>query len=274
MIKYNEVMENIKVTDEMRRRILTNIEKEIGAELEKQGVHNTSEVIDKSNNSYTRKNTSGNKIIQIISRYGSMVAIFVLVIAGTYAFVKNIGLNETAPGMDNTSSYEQSTSEMPIEINPIDKTIMNSDNTGDISNDIKENDALTDAQIFDSVSELSGELGFEITDIDILAKDAESIDYYKSNDAGIIKYTTANDVITYSISPTNDYAKGREEIVAEESFETEKVINTDVKLYGKENVYKLVSWQNDGLWYVLESQNGIRKEEIIHLVEVQLNEKE
>ena len=98
MSKYNEVMENVKVTDEMRKRILLNIEKE-----EK---NNISEFAPEKSGK-----TSGNNIVSFIRRYGSIAAIFALLVVGTYGVIRTVGLggaSETATSVSEAPAAEGS----------------------------------------------------------------------------------------------------------------------------------------------------------------------
>ena len=101
--KYNEVMENVKVSDEMRQRILQNIEKEVGS------TENAADNNVSGNNISefkSEKKTKGNNIVRFVKQYGSMVAIFAILVLGTYGVIRTVGLNGSKGEMAATSSEQ------------------------------------------------------------------------------------------------------------------------------------------------------------------------
>lgn len=120
--KYNEVMDNIKVTDEMRRRILLNIEKEVAGEdnsdnrldiENKSDSYNTNDNFgnDNSRGNITDFNSgkkNSNNVVKFIRMYGSRVAIFALIVAGSVGVIKTVGLHSTQSSeMAATATQEE-----------------------------------------------------------------------------------------------------------------------------------------------------------------------
>ncbi len=73
--KYNEVMENVKVTEDMKKRILENLEK-----TDMDGV--IAKGMDADANNIKKKNV----IVPFIRRYGAIAAMLAVAIVGSYAF--------------------------------------------------------------------------------------------------------------------------------------------------------------------------------------------
>ncbi len=100
--KYNEVMENIVITDEMRARLLENIQKEVAGDnagndnKEGEGAGSEPLSFQKVNiNDFEKKkaDSSSGKIIKFVARYGSRVAVFALVMLGAYGVIRLVGVD-------------------------------------------------------------------------------------------------------------------------------------------------------------------------------------
>ncbi len=83
MNKYNKVMDKITVSEDARRRILRNIEKEMSQ---------TGEITDIKGD---RRKNSRRGIIRFITFYGSRAAVFMIIAVGAFAVVKTVGLKST-----------------------------------------------------------------------------------------------------------------------------------------------------------------------------------
>ncbi len=95
--KYNEVMDNIKVSEEMRQRILGNIEKELGEGTlvqEADQAKDISQVTKGTEKTGSRRPINREKIIRFITFYGSRAAVFLLIAAGTYGVIRTVGLKD------------------------------------------------------------------------------------------------------------------------------------------------------------------------------------
>ncbi len=100
--KYNEVMENLVITDEMRARLLENIEKEVSAdgagtnEIGSDGSKDeplSFQKIDVNEFEKKKNEKESGKIIKFVARYGSRVAVFALVALGAFSVVRLVGLD-------------------------------------------------------------------------------------------------------------------------------------------------------------------------------------
>lgn len=149
--KYNEVMEKITVSEEMRSRILQNVEKKLddnGSVGEDRINENSTEIMEIDSNesgadnselneqsSNTESSNSGindpganhiessnlgkndqrvnasAKIIRFIRSYGSKVAIFALIIAGSYGVIRMGLLNNNSESATSSSEYAAETTE-------------------------------------------------------------------------------------------------------------------------------------------------------------------
>ena len=97
MNKYQRVMEHVKVDDEMRKRILQNLEKELesGEDKARDQVVESSKVVP-----FKKRLGDG------IKRYGGMVAMLAILLVGTAAVIRITG------GVSNTSAPSMSDSAM------------------------------------------------------------------------------------------------------------------------------------------------------------------
>ena len=110
MSKYNEVMDNIKVSEEMRKRILGNIEKELGEGTllqEADQAKDISKVTKGTEKTGSRIPINKEKIIRFITFYGSRAAVFLLIAAGTYGVIRTVGLKDNHPmSAPSSTMYE------------------------------------------------------------------------------------------------------------------------------------------------------------------------
>ncbi len=97
MNKYQRVMEHVKVDDEMKKRILQNVEKELnsGEDKARDQVVKTSKVVP-----FRQRFGDG------IKKYGAMVAMLAILLVGTVAVIRITG------GVSNTSAPSMSDSAM------------------------------------------------------------------------------------------------------------------------------------------------------------------
>ena len=97
MNKYQRVMEHVKVDDEMKKRILQNLEKELesGEDKARDQVVKTSKVVP-----FRQRFGEG------IKKYGAMVAMLAILLVGTAAVIRFTG------GVSNTSAPSMSDSAM------------------------------------------------------------------------------------------------------------------------------------------------------------------
>ena len=97
MSKYNEVMDHISVDDDMKKRILQNVETKL--------------------EEYPTAPAKKGKVIPF-SRYAAIAAAFLLLLVGSYAVVKTTGdVNNTA---DSSLVYEEATEETESEFESTD----------------------------------------------------------------------------------------------------------------------------------------------------------
>lgn len=95
MNKYQRVMEHVKVDDEMKKRILQNVEKELASGADQARSVETSKVVP-----FKKRLGDG------IKRYGTMVAMVAILLVGTAAVIRITG------GVSNTSAPSMSDSAM------------------------------------------------------------------------------------------------------------------------------------------------------------------
>ncbi len=280
MSKYNEVMENVRVTDEMRQRILTNIAKEVS-------VTNESQVTQFEN----YKKSKENKVVRFITRYGSMVAIFALVVAGSYAVIRTVGLNGSKGEMAATTAEEATDYAYVEEATETAEATESTDGFAEIEESAAEDDAVSvmpDTSFFagksensgDSVpesetngimceevasaDELSEKLGFEFKDSETLKDKAISSSYYIYDDGGEILYITSDDTISYFASSKGSFIGERNVDIT--AFSENKTVD-EVELYGDDGLYKLACWKNSGISYSIVSKKGIPEEELLTIIE-------
>ena len=281
MSKYNEVMDKVKVTDDMKKRILQNIEN-----AEDSNVTSFEEV----------KKKKENKIVPIIKRYGAVAAMFAVVLVGAYAVFGNVAKHEmesSAPAgsyeMAESTTMTESATESAMEVAETDEAVMEeaeedameapatpavgNDNAmyeaqsapiKDVSGSKAESVAVNSKILeFASAKELSAEAGEEIKDIESLLR--------KSSENHYILYDNGMMEIDYFIDGGNIYYRKSTEEAATEyansgrsgeyidySRTVKKTIaGTEVTLKGTEDTYNVAGWTKDGWVYSFIHQKGL-----------------
>ncbi|WP_141107769.1 hypothetical protein [Butyrivibrio sp. YAB3001] len=106
MNKYNKIMDRVRVDDDMKKRILENLEKELSAEkeLHKSKAHNRRKIIE-------------------FRKYAAIAAVFALLFVGTYA-VFNVGVFD-----DKTATMESATEAPAMEESATEATMESAEAT-------------------------------------------------------------------------------------------------------------------------------------------------
>ena len=122
--KYNEVMENLVVTEDMRKRLLSNVEKEMAGNgldvkeaTDKKSESDKAETID---DKPSEKNSGKRKIIEF-RRYAGVAAAFCVLAVGAYAVIK-VGVFDNKNSMSATSSYDAAETAMAPEAEYVTET--------------------------------------------------------------------------------------------------------------------------------------------------------
>ena len=289
--KYNEVMDKVKVTDDMKKRILQNIEDT-----------NFDDV--KTFESVPKKEKKENKIISFVRTYGAVAAMFAVVLVGAYAVFGNMSgrksmesatseapaatyemaeetteaayadeeaaTDEAAPimgaqGGDAVNSapmMEPSAMPAPAAPSKNDKTKDTAKNES-VETEQDEMEVPSMVTEFASAKELSAEAGGTITDIDSLLN-ASTENHYLLYDSGMME-------INYYIDGGNVYYRVASEEAASEYVngdiagdfidyptKTVRTINgVEVTLQGTETAFNAAGWEKDGVHYCLLHEKGL-----------------
>jgi len=159
--KYQRVMEHVKVDDEMRKRILQNLEKELesGEDKARDQVVESSKVVP-----FKKRLGDG------IKRYGGMVAMLAILLVGTAAVIRITGgvSNTSAPSMSDSameapaaapaeeaaeapaateSAYEEA-AEAPVE--EAEDAYYESTETAKEETELATNEGMTESPVYDS----------------------------------------------------------------------------------------------------------------------------
>ena len=290
MSKYNEVMDKVKVTDDMKKRILQNIEN-----AESSNVTSFEEV----------KKKRENKIVPIIQRYGAVAAMFAVVLVGAYAVFGNVAKHEmgsSAPSssyeMADSTAMTESATESAMETAATEEAIdaeeeealespailANEDNGAmyeadsapakDISESKAESVTISSQILeFASAKELSDEAGEEILDIESL--------FRKSSENHYILYDNGMMEIDYFIDGGNIYYRKSTEEAATEyansgrsgeylnysSTVVKTIAGTEVTMKGTEKIFNIAGWTKDGWVYSLIFEKGLEAEAMTAVVE-------
>lgn len=293
MNKYNEVMDKVKVTDDMRKRILQNIE---------------DTDLDKVSSIELQNAKKKNKIVPFIRKYSSMAAMFAVILVGAYAvFV-------VLPGRDKSASYStapvdtyeisESATESAMEpqaetaaetpgyyaektqdtdefaedeaepaMGPVLETMPAVPSAGEVESNGKEamgskTESASDAEMaaaleFASAEQLSKEAGTSIKDIESFLNNSLE-NHYLLYENGMME-------IDYFVDGGNIYYRKASEEAASEYVNSditgeyidysvvvkETVNGTEVTLRGTDNSFNVATWTADGYEYSLIHEKGL-----------------
>ena len=114
MSKYNEIMEHIEVSDEMRSRILKNIEEQAKAAdqgpIFKDSSESEPDTEKKDFDGEKKDKPDTAKIIKFVTSFAAKAAVFALVAAGAYGVIRTVGLKNTST-MESATYQEAATAE-------------------------------------------------------------------------------------------------------------------------------------------------------------------
>lgn len=295
MSKYNEAMDKIKVTDDMKKRILQNIE-------------DTNFDNVTAFDPVPKKSKKENKIISFVRSYGAVAAMFAVVLVGAYAVFGTMSGNKSmesatleAPSATyemveeaTEAAYEEAEADeaapvmeakgtedsaMMMEPSAVPDASAKSENTKDATGtkpateDGTETAAMGIVVEFSSAAELSAEAGYEISDIDsLLAQSSENhyllyengmieIDYYV--DGGNVYYRKATE------EAASEYANGNitGDYIDYADVVTRNIEGTEVTLQGTGDAFNVASWTMDGVRCLLVYEKGLEDSAMMSLLD-------
>ncbi|WP_026516339.1 hypothetical protein [Butyrivibrio sp. MC2021] len=280
MSKYNEVMDKVKVTDDMRKRILQNIENADTSNV------TSFEVVKKKKE---------NKIVPFIRRYGALAAMFAVVLVGAYAVFGTVGRHEmgsSAPAgsyeMAETATMTESATEEAMidaapeaameapaapaagsdkaksEINSTPMPAMEAMEEADEMEEDSDSAFEVTATEFASALELSENTGAEIYDIEsLLARSAETHYLGYENGMAEISYLVDGDSVSLKAVASANF----DEFFVEGDVVSEKAVGDyTVTLWGEGKTVKTALWNTENQYYYLSSDNGMTEDEMTELV--------
>lgn len=225
--KYRKVMEEIKVTDEMRDRILSDIEK----------------------TDFRRKSR-----ITIITKYAVSVAVIaVVIVSAVFIIPKNDDENTVILPEETTADTLQTTENTAIAENP-----------EETESEVYVGDSLYSIETVENVTELSEKVGFEVKDIENIPFEYESAEYISFfGEIAEITYTGESNTLTYRKGKGSEDVSGDYNTY---KF-TANIEEYNATLSGNEkDLYNLIILHDDEYSYSLSFENGVSEDEVINLL--------
>ena len=293
MSKYNEVMENVKISKDMRDRILSGVEKELekDAGSESQVV----EIADKK------------RFLKIVEfrRYAGVAAAFVILFVGAAAVLKIRNADMSASSemtieeasMTNHDTHKEVTSgaaqamteaEATEAAEPTDAEapILSQDSTytkgektttttatyDETFAGTNENDASIKRKEFSSLLKLNAEAGVTFKEIQYLDSFSLSKDYYLyDGKIGVISYDVEGNTVTVRQMST-EYGKviPDEYINSDIERQNSKAITAggkSVTISGSDGLYTIAEWAEYKLVFQLESTEALTLQDMQELIE-------
>ncbi len=287
MSKYKEVMDNVKVSEDMRNRILANIEKEMSAEVDPAS-EDTISVKNEIPAEVSKE--AGKKASKIVEfrKYAGIAAAFVVLIVGAYAVSRVTpfgGATESSTAMVEEAYEEISPDAMDTEAAVMTETTTagakgESDSVGQASDSM----AIAKYKEYASLVKLSKAAGTSFTEIEYLDSFSSGKDYYlyDGNIAAISYDVEGNTVIVREMDaklgdtiPTNVGVSTADLVT-----DSIKVGDVNVDIFGDEDAFDaslgtqlfyIAQWTKDGLVYQLESSEALTYEDMKELMEQIVN---
>ena len=262
MSKYNNLMDNIVVSEDMKNRILQNIEKELDS------TENNDKIVNiESITSETLKNKSNSGKISNMRWVNLAAAAAVLVVSGIA--VRNVVFN---PGSSEATYNNAVKTEMKSDsIYPADRSESEAAAEEALAEDEQyaeeaSVEAVWDSQTYASVDELSAAVGFTVKEC--TSVDAENIEYRSiGKDLAQITYTTSDNEICFRqmqgtvdfIDISGDYEQYADVI-------DEDTDGITVTLRGSADSFKSATWFDGTSTVVIRLENSVSQNELIETV--------
>lgn len=239
MYKYDELMEKIEVTDEMRSRILSNLQKETAK---------------KPDNILP---FPGNRC----STYAKIFAVIAC------SFILLLGIH-AIPSLISHDFPEQGTNS-DLSSNDLTRQEQDSDlSSNDLTGQEQDSDltaALPPAEL-DSAEELSDAVGFETADVPSLAVQASQISYTAIDNLAQIDYQVSDDQrISFRKSPGSDDNSG--DYTEYTVVKTITVSDYTVTIKGDNDTFRLAIWNHDGYAYSIWFSEAVTQAELENILE-------
>lgn len=290
MSKYNEVMEKVKVSKDMRDRILSGVEKEMTKEA------------DTASKVEMPQKISSSKIVSF-RRYAGIAAAFAVLFIGTYAVFKIRSLDvATSTEMmveeasmttqgnhhktaDSATAMMEAEATEAAEAIEAEAPILSSDSTYTKGENATATTAYnetaagnyddatsTDMKEYPSLLKLNAEAGTSFKEIQYLDSFSSGKDYYLyDGKIGVISYDIeGNTVMVRQMSTEYGNAVPVEYLNAGSAPQKSKVITAggkSVTLRGSDDLYMVAEWSEYKLAFQLESTEALTLEDMQELME-------
>ena len=290
MAKYNEVMENIKVTDEMRSRILRNValSLEAGNETESEAEDITEDVTE-TETEYaaekeaekiaefrkTKKRFNGAWIPPVaLTAAAAVILVIVRPWSGSSLMSSKSAMSDTAMSTDSVAEaayddyydYEDAvvTTETETTNEAETDSYMYPEDLED--EDVWSGDGMRfDAKEYGSAREMSDAVGFEIKDITVVPFEADEVIYRViSGTLAEIMYIGGEEELTLRKSAGSDDNSGDyNEYTIAEALE---IGDEKINILGYEEGFYLATWFDGEYYYSIRSDNPITSETMEEIV--------
>ena len=270
MNKYNEIMENITVSKDMRDRILANVEKEIIEDID------FTPVKKKRNADWL----SSPKVIKF-GKFVGTAASFLICAAGiaTIFWIRNykwapdssMNLEEAAVTAWDTA-FSSDKQEMATEEMANETMVAGVMAETESATESAQMDDYSEAKEFSSLAKMSREAGTSFKEIQYLDSFSSGKDYYLYNgNVAFISYDVeGNRVIVremdalYGDSIPEDVGASKAGLGSSDSLLAGDIA---VNLFGNDELYTIAEWSKDGLIFQLESSEALTYEDMKELME-------
>ena len=273
--KYNDVMNKIEVTEEMRSRILQNIAKEFE---EKPADEGNDSFADPSVNMASANQANGNisdfktgdlaqedtsivsKSSKInfykFSRYAGVAAAALILLVGAAVIFAPKGRN----ALDGASM-----SEVAMEVAHEAAADLHHEAAEDVQ---RENELIKGSWVkYDSVQKLSRIADTEFTEIEYLNSISSETDYYLDGETtATIVYDVTGNQITVRETKLTGALETAGATAENEISELITIDGADVRLYGTEDGFDTAIWVRNDIEYTLESVEKISLDEMTELM--------
>lgn len=221
MKKYDEVMEKISVTSEMRERILDRLEETVSTETNLKKVVLTETPSDKA---------AERKLVFFIRKYGSMVAGMLIAVIAIGLYVRTSSADQRSAESGTVEATEEMTA------------------------------AAYGIEEMNSADDLSEQLGFPVSDLEVpfIIEEADYLDYF--DEMAEINYIGESRTICYRKAVGTDDISGDFNVYEREEVRTVAGQSVTCKGNAKDQ-WQVLTWTDGTYAYAISSPEGLSDQE-------------
>ena len=268
--KYKEIMDQVRVTDEMKQRVLRNMKEQVEAEKASKLRMNAGNKVRTIRKQKSGERSESGKIIQSrffsygrISRYLSAAACIMMLIVGGLTVPRLLHLGNGLPPAPTGAAVGMAPGETMVGLGEPESETRQDELGGQagamIGNGMVE---------VDSLAELSQVLGFSVPEVKNIPFEVTSTVYTNGwNEFAQVEYQgkSQDEAVLFRKARGTDDISGDYNTYSDVKEVTVKEVSVTLK--GDDGKYKLAIWQQDGFAYSLNYEPGGSENVFVEMIQ-------